>query len=287
MNYDSIWTAKAQPIPDPEEERALIAQAKAGDQDATMRLIRAYLPVLRKAVEGWKQSIASSPAEALEEARGAAMVGFLEAVQQFDPDRWDRLAATVRYPVAREMEAAAGQDTPVYVPPRMRARYFSLMEKADQDPSVAVTISRDFGMTAETFTAVYEAVNNTVWYHQGVGGGVDGDSNDGMDQVTGEDILVAPEFTAEQVDTDNQLMVAQAFAAIEHASDWLSIVRLYYGFTARDHAGLVDVDTQAEYDAAVGSDSNTAKATFSTRPTVQRKRNAALAAMRESLGAST
>ena len=277
MNIESLWTAKAEPIKDAEAERSLIAQAKAGNEAATLRLLKAYLPVLRKAVEAWKQSISNNPDEGREEARSAAIIGFLEAIQQFQPDRWDRLAATVRYPIARALENAAGADTPISVPQRQRARYFSIMAAADGDVSAALEMLDDSGMTRATFTAVHDAVVNTVYYHQGTGNGDHEDEDSG----TGEDLLVDTTQDHYQVAQDRVAMAHTALRAV--SDDKRAITRLYYGFDARDAEFTYEVDRAVELSAAIGSDANTARLLGSTRPTVQRKRAAALVEMREVL----
>lgn len=277
MNLDTLWAAKAEPIEDAEAERSLINQAKAGSEAATLRLLKAYLPVLRKAVEAWKQSISNNPDEGREEARSAAIIGFLEAIQQFQSDRWDRLAATVRYPIARALESAAGSDTPISVPPRQRARYFSIMEAADGDVGAALELLEGSGMTQPTFMAVHNAVVNTVYYHQGTGS----DAHDEEDSNTGEDLLVDTTQDRYQVAQDRVMMAHTAMRAV--SDDKRAICRLYYGFDARDAEFSYDVDRAVELKAAIGSDNNTAKELGSTRPTVQRKRAAALVEMREVL----
>lgn len=263
--YDSLWAAKAQPVDDALEEQALIAAAKDGDSDAIHRLFLAYVAVLNKAVAVYAPALGPDRDAAHAEAQSLAYLALMETIQNHDIER-DRLALTIRFILARTFESASGSHNPVYVPSRMRARYFSLMAAAEEDVDRAIQMAPKHGFPAvETFVAVYEAINNVKWYQDT---SVEGLSE--FDNNTGEDMLVATDITPEQEQTDNEMTVQTAFAAVN--DEERTITRLYYGFDGDD--------------SNIGSDYQVGRVIGSTRPTVQRKRTKALDKMREAVGVS-
>ncbi|QNJ56542.1 DNA binding protein [Arthrobacter phage Niobe] len=245
-------------------EREAIAAAKAGDSEATVRLMYAYAPALRSAAG--KFSNAGGGHDAIqtadrEDIHAAITTAFFEAVKAFDPDTQTRLAATLNSAL-RPSELTGVLSGPVAftVPHRTLSRFYSILRKADGNPFEAVKIAREHHMSPEVFLSVLSAVrdvNSMDACH------VNGDAN-GEHWQGESSINVRPIWDASTVEEDAELVKA-AFAAVNDLEK--TVCEMTYGFT--DYDPIPD----AEIGHRLG---------FS-RAKAQRTRSSALGKMREAL----
>lgn len=245
-----------------EEERALIADAKAGSEAATVALMYAYAPAMRSALRWFTRSAPTVPqATDLEEARARAVVGLLEAVQAFDPAVHTRLAAIATEHIASEVSSLAADAVGFTVPERTLRRFYGILRKADGNVYEAANLAPEYKMRRETFFAVLSAVRNVDSYD------VEPTEEDHERGSGGLDSMVArPLWSGEYEDAEDRILAEVALESVDARSE--TVCRMAYGFT--DYDPVPD----AEIGRRLGM----------TRPTTQRVRVRALETMREALG---
>ncbi|UIW13459.1 DNA binding protein [Arthrobacter phage Amyev] len=247
-----------------EAEREAIAAAKAGDSEATVRLMYAYAPALRSAAG--KFSNAGGGHDAVqtadrEDIQAAITTAFFEAVKAFDPETQTRLGASLNAAL-RPSELTGVLSGPVAftVPHRTLSRFYSILRKADGNPFEAVKIARDHHMSPEVFLAVLSAVRNVESYDA-----ADSSEDEGrLGDLLSKADEAQPLWDASTVEEDAELVKA-AFAAVNDLEK--TVCEMTYGFT--DYDPIPD----AEIGHRLG---------FS-RAKAQRTRSSALAKMREAL----
>jgi len=251
------------------DERSLITLAQAGDETAKLRLMRAYAPALRNGVTWFTRAVPTIPQTAdLEDVRSQAVMGLLEAIDAFDPETHDRLAALAASYIRNAVAVAAGPIAAFSVPERTLKRFFGILRAADGDTVRAADIAPDYEMKRETFLAVLSAVRNVDSYdaltaaedeHGRVTKG--GQSGEGS-----RDITAFPIAHDSIADVEDAVLVEVAFGAMDTFER--DVVRLGYGF--------------AEYDTV--PDAEIAARLGYSRPKIQRTRSGALVKARSALG---
>lgn len=246
-----------------EEERALIAASQAGDGAATETLIGAYSPAIRGAVQWYRRALPSVPQRSdAEDVEQEALVGLLEAIRAFDPEKHDRLAAIAAQYVRQRVAEAARSASAFAVPERTLKRFFSILRECNGDTSAALELAPSRKMARETFLAVLASVRGVGSYDAPAPDGTTREESDRS--VDGEALAWAqPELVGER-DED---LVRAAFAAVDDVEE--RVCRVSYGFE--------DYEPQP--------DGEVAHRLGLSRPKVQRVRTKALAKMREALGA--
>lgn len=242
-----------------EEERALIATAKDGDDDAKLQLLYAYAPALRNGLTWYKRALPSSPSAAdLEDVKTDAVLGLLEAIDAVDLDVHNRLAAIASQNIRHTVAAAAKSVTGFTVPERTLNRFFGIMREAEGNEYAAAAMAPKYKMTTETFLAVLSAVRNVTSYDAD-------DSTDEDTRYSPATLSASPIWDATLSEEDAELAAA-AFDAVDDLEE--SVCRLAYGFETYG-SPVADVE--------VGH-----RLGFSQSKT-QRVRSAALGKMREAL----
>jgi len=267
MNMTDIFnTARTSPL-ELSEERALIAEAKLGSEDAKLRLARAYSPVMKSTIG--TLSIESGALDT-DDLRMAALVGLLSAIEAFDPEKHQRLAAIAPQHVRDEVHEAVGTSNGFAVPERTLTRFFSIMRKAEGDVIAAAALAPEYSMTAATFLDVLAAVRGTDSLTGGAHGEEGGDplADASVINTTEAQALNGVTVVSTERIVEDEMLAEQALAALEGHAVEQDVVGLAYGFT----------DYNPYSDAAI------AGALGMTKPTVQRRRTGALDLMRDALG---
>lgn len=258
--FPSIWTAQAAPITNATDERATLERAQAGDETATMDLFRAYLPALSAVVRDFRPMFAEE-----DELRSVVFVGFLEAVHAWNPEGvYDRLAGIVRQHATDAASREAGQAVMSRIPERTLKRFLGILRRADGDPTKGAELAPTFDMASTTFTNIYvqfKAANAPAFVNE------DGGSEAAADT---DAHAVAPWDTGSDAyaDAEDKLLAEKAFAAVDDLE--AQVCALAYGFA--------DYDPQPDAEIAH-------RLGLSSRLKALRTRNAALAKMRDALGA--
>jgi DNA-directed RNA polymerase specialized sigma subunit len=240
-----------------DEERETIHAAQSGDEAATVALLYAYAPALRHAVSRYTEALG------IEDARSAAVLGFISAVNSFDFDRYDRLAAIVVPEMTHELASAVSDQAPVTVPTRTRTRFFNILRQADGNVAAAALLAPTYEMSRETFYAVKEALGAESY---------DNRSDDTAGELTGRSAEADMRSLWNESgdafgDATDRVLVELAFSVVDDQET--DICRMSYGFT----------------DYLPVPDGQIAHVLGMARPTVQRKRAGALTKMRAALGA--
>lgn len=139
-----------------EEEKVLIARAKAGDNEAAKELLSQYLPALSGA------SYKYAPYLDQNERQSAIHSGFMEAVFKFDPAKHERLASVIKYALNDELKYEKATSEVIRIPDRTAQRYFQIVKKADGD--VAKLLNNwdtQHHMSKETFLAIHNVIRNS------------------------------------------------------------------------------------------------------------------------------
>lgn len=250
--YAALWTVSAESIADPAEEAALIEAAKAGDERATLRLFAAYVAAVRGIVAQYASTLG------LEDARQAALLGFLEVVAAHDPARSPRLAGQIRVRLHDALtEAASSSAGGFTVPARTLRRFFGILARADGDVEEAAKLAPAYEMSGDTFYAVLAAVKADESLDLEI-------ETNGDESVSVLDEIAAPR---EIVDAEDRILCDLAFRAVTPREN--NVISLAYGFA--------DYDPQP--DAVIGD-----RLGFS-RLKALRIRQAGLTKMRAALGA--
>lgn len=239
-----------------EEERETIHAAKSGDEAAKMTLLYAYAPALRNAVARYRDVLSA------DDARQAAVLAVLAAVETFEEEKYDRLAAVIAPALTNELGELVAVSASVTVPHRTRTRFFGILRRADNDVHKAALLAPKYEMSRETFYAVLEAINAESF---------DDRQDDDRGEFTGRGLEahMLPLWNPEDVyaDAEDRILVEMAFGAVDDLET--DICRMSYGFTSYNPVP----DGQIAADLSM------------TRPTVQRRRAGALSKMRDALGA--
>jgi DNA-directed RNA polymerase specialized sigma subunit len=254
-----------------EDERTTLTLAKQGDSDATVALIYAYAAALRGAVGalrhaggGW--SADGHDASTTDDLRGAALLGFMEAIQAFDTEVHDRLAAVVAGNL-RDALSSHGLTGPIAfsVPDRTRKRFFFILRAAHGDYDLAADLAPQYEMSRESFLSIRSAVADTSSFEVLVDG--EGESPRSREEAAwgGE---AHPLWEGAFADAEDAILVDAAFAAVDTFER--DVCRLAYGFSEHDTVPDAEIAARLGY----------------SRPKIQRTRAAALTKMRSALGAA-
>lgn len=266
-----IFENSAEERLDLETERATLAAAKAGDQGAKTRLMLAYSAALRNAVAGYTRSLAGQnrDQDQVEEVRAQVLVGFLEAIEAFQPEVHDRLAAVIGQHLQNAVSVAASSATSFHVPERSLKRFFGILRLAEGNVFEAVRIAPEHEMTVETFMSILAAVRDVDSFDA-----VDGNRSGAYTAQGGgfaeEDLWSrtdsTPLWDGAHADAEDRILVEAAFRAVDGLES--EVVGLSYGFT----------DYEPVPDAEIGHRLGLSRAK------AQRTRSAALGKMRVALG---
>lgn len=240
-----------------EAEREAIAAAKAGDNSAMEDLLRAYAPALRNAVSGFRSEGVAASADD-EDLRASALLGFVEAVNTFDPEKHEKLAVVVKRVVTRVLREEYLTPAAFTVPDRTLTRFYGILKKAEGNVYEAAALAPQYEMSRETFLAVLSAVRNVDC--------LDGAPADDESQHADPAASARPIWDGAATDAEDAILVATAFGAVNDLEE--DVCRLSYGFT--DYEPIPD----AEIGHRLGL----------SRQKTQRTRSSALGKMRQALG---
>jgi DNA-directed RNA polymerase specialized sigma subunit len=258
-----------------EAERELIRRAKDHDEEAVIGLLYAYGPLLRKSVGRyryaggvWAENQSSSSASQ-EDLRSGAVLALLEAVEAFDFERWDRLAAILPQITADELATALVGPVAFSVPSRTLKRFYSILRAAKGNVYEAAALAPSLKMTTDTFLAVHQAVRKADSLDAFVtnGSGQTGDSSAEVIGAAYNNDNAGPVWDGAYADVEDAILVETAFQVVDTLEK--DVIRLAYGFSDYDPVP----------DAEIGE-----RLGFS-RPKVQRVRASGLAKMRVAIGA--
>lgn len=215
----TLWNlTELQPIATGEAETALIAAAQSGDEQATLRLFVAYLPVLRKKIAKFRDPLG------IEDARQVALLGLTHAIAAFDATRSDRLASVLRQHVAAALaKAVSDYARGATVASRTRRRFFKIVDLADGDLNAARALAPQHAMSLTTFDSVRRSLNVLPVSIE--------------DAIPNRDTAESTEPGYSQ-DEEDQRMVDAAFAAVTSLE--ARVCRLAYGF--EDYEPLPDAE---------------------------------------------
>lgn len=242
-----------------DDEAATITAAQAGDEDATMALLRAYGPAMRSAVGTFVGRLPlEERAQAYEDAQMEAVSAVLALIADHDADESPRLAGRVVQALKGALGELARLDAALNIPRRTLDRFYGVLRAADGDIDAAAQLAPSMGMTRANFDEVRAAVRETL--------NVTGADDDAPE---GERMLAAPivsEVYRPYDEVEDALMVEVAFAAVDDTE--ARICEMAYGFTEPDPV------PDAEIGHRIGMN----------RLKVLRTRNGALDKMRKTLG---
>lgn len=146
-----------------DEEIAIVVAARGGDNPAAVTLLANYLPLLKSLVSARLRSATAVSTRQvsstfLDELRSAAVMGFFRALEEFDPAASRRFGAVLRPIVSRFLYEESGDNgLAVRVPSTMRDRYKQITQAATERGVDPLTITSEFGMSADYYTAVASA----------------------------------------------------------------------------------------------------------------------------------
>lgn len=245
--FAQLWDAPAANIDDPAEEAVLIKEAQTGDEAATLRLFSAYVRSICSAISAYVGRLS------LDDARQAALVGFLELIRDHDASRGERLAGKVRVRLHDALsEAASAEAGGFTVPARTLRRFFGVLRAADGDAHAAAKLAAEHDLAEENFWAILDAVR---------AGSLD------TELMMNGDVPMWEITTPRAItDAEDAVLVAAAFRAVDDREQ--DVCRMAYGFT--DYGDPVP---DAEIAHRIGG----------SRDSVLRTRHRALRKMREAL----
>ena len=254
-----IFDRRAEKRVSVEEERELLAAAQLGDEDAKLAIFYAYAAALRNGVKWYTRAQPTVPqAPDLDDVRQSAVLGLLEAIQNFDPAKHDRLAAIAAQYITNAVSVHSQAASGFTIPERTMKRFFGILRKADGNIYEATRIAPQHEMTAETFLSILSAVRNV--------DGLEALQEGGDDSVGPREIEARSIFGDPAADAEDAVLVELAFSAVDDLEE--AICRLSYGFA--DYEPIPDVEVAHRLGLS--------------RPKTQRVRAGALGKMRQALG---
>jgi len=221
-------------ITDAADERQAIALAAHGDQAALEKLLLAYAPIIRKLVgvhrhSGGARSTDGMDPHALDDLRGAALLGVMEAVHAFDPEAHVRLGAVLGGYVADAVKATGSAPaSSLSIQSRTLTRFFGIVREAGGDMVAAEALAPQREMLVETFRAIRSALRDGLSYDALAG--VDGEGEGQAWEAGATGFHYAD--TDAIADVEDAMLVAAAFRAVDETET--SVCRLAYGFDDRD-----------------------------------------------------
>lgn len=141
--------------PSIEVEQALIASAKAGDNEATKILMKQYEPALRGAVNRHSGQLDH------DELLSAFNVAFVEALHSFNPAKHSRLAAVIKHRLKEELAYEKTTAETLHIPVRTVSLYSQILNKAGGDIFKALEALEDFQMSKTTFLHIHNILRNS------------------------------------------------------------------------------------------------------------------------------
>lgn len=246
------------------EERAMILRAQAHDEEAVSAVLAQYAETMKAGMAlRLPDGGARSQEMDLEEARQSAVLGVLEAIAAYDPERNPRLAGLARQYVQDALISNLDYETSRgAVPKRTLTRFFGILREADGNVYEAAALAPHRSMTRETFFQVLSAVREVVMYDAPTGDDEGEDST--LSRLDASSVYGLARTDTEIV--EDTLLVRAAFAAVDMQE--AEVIRHSYGF----------------HDYEAQSDAEVAHRLGLSRPKVQRVRAGGLAKMRVALG---
>lgn len=137
------------------EEHELIRLARSGCNESTLTLLTVYAPLIRNAFH--KRDKSTDP----DEVKGAILLGFVQALTDFDPDRHRRLAAVLPHNVRRQVSEVASDTGSFTIPERTYQRWVSITRQAGGSTARGMVLAPELGMPTSTYLDVLGALRAT------------------------------------------------------------------------------------------------------------------------------
>lgn len=138
-----------------DKERQLIAATQAGCNESCGALLTQYAPLIKKYASQAPKQVER------EEVQGVLMLGFMEAVNDFDPEENSNLAATLPCYLRRALSEIGVTASSFTIPSRSLSRWLNILKKSDGDIYKAINMAPKAGMSRETFMAIHSALRST------------------------------------------------------------------------------------------------------------------------------
>lgn len=248
---------------DRETERATIALAQIGDEDATLALLYAYAPVLRNLVGRHAARIGR------EEAQMTAVSGLLAAVHAFDLANFDgQLAGIIYSHISTALREVSSTAMPI--DSRTLRRYQSILKEADGNFHQALNLTHKYEMARSTFVAVHEAL-----YANHLA-----DQPYRLDQATP---IWAPAASDAFTDADDAALLTLAWRSVDASQT--DVLRHAYGFESFGDPMSDQEIVHAMSVRELGEEAVAEGQVVVSRATVQRRKSKGLESMRDAVGA--
>lgn len=237
------------------EETALVIKAREGCDDSTLTLLTAYAPLIKANYRRRERTL--DP----EDVKCAILLGFTEALHEFDAESHLRLAAVLPHNLKRQLAELNADSGGFSIPTRTMSRWVAITAAADQNIALGMKLAPEYQMSTNTYLDIYKALRDT--------------GSLGLElELSEHDLEIIPLIdvrTPEPVDEDDLSLVEMVFTELGDTSDLTpnenKILKHAYGFE-----GQAKTDDLVAYDLGL------------TRPTVQRHRTNALKKGRKRLG---
>lgn len=260
VNLDYIFRYNTATRLPADEEETTVRAAQAGDPDAFMAVLDAHGPLLRKYAAQAAKWVDT------EEAQAEILLEFTNALMAYDKDSGrsgGQIAGLVQLRLKEAVMACRLSALSVDIPRKTYLRYRQAVDAANGDVNAARESAPSFDLSRDTFDAIHAVLGAT-----------------SLDVQEADAAPVADRAASLYVDESRTTATVreearEALDAIADDATATRIVHLAYGF-GDDEVGLY-------YDAEPLSDEGVADVMKTSRPTIQRKRKAALVQMRKAL----
>lgn len=135
-------------------EADLIAKAQAGDERATLALIRQYMPLIKRTVN-------APGGHDGEDAAQEVLITILETINSHDPDKSPRLAGRLSSSLSGAVKAVGRTEQSHFsIPSGTLKRYNTILRAAEGDKNTAMSLCKTYKMKPATFLHIHNLVNN-------------------------------------------------------------------------------------------------------------------------------
>lgn len=142
------------PLPQ-DQEAALIESAKAGDESSTIKLIKQYLPLIKK-------HVGSPGGQDREDAASGALLAVIETIQTHDSAKSPRLAGRLVPALAGAVSQSKREaQTGFSIPAATLKRYNSILKSAGGERDKALALCKVHKMKESTFMNIWHILNSS------------------------------------------------------------------------------------------------------------------------------
>ena len=193
-----------------EQEAELIAKAQAGDESATLALIKQYSPLIKRTVNG-------AGYMDKEDAVQEVLVEILSVIKSHDTDKHPRLAGRLSSALSGAVkEAGRKEQSQFKIPSGTVKRYNQILRAAEGKKEKALTLCSLYKMKPSTFLHIHNLINRVDSIDE-----VTNIAGSQMDSTIEDSLLCAYGFTSLTDEEEEVIKTSYGFSEVNVGGHWV------------------------------------------------------------------